>query len=64
MLPRVSSAGIVVDEQHGLVDCGPRRLDPESDRFRQVISVCPLLTPDQPEQELAASETVCNPENN
>lgn len=43
MFIRISSAGVTVDEKHGLVDCGPRRLDPEADWFRlREKSACEL----------------------
>ena len=67
MLPRVSSAGVVVDEHHGLVDCGPRRLDPQDDRFHQVVrSLCVPSASDKnsPVQPPAELEPACRPENN
>ncbi|MCC7425181.1 MAG: hypothetical protein IT428_33340 [Planctomycetaceae bacterium] len=59
MFGQVSTAGVVVeDEKHGLVDGGPRRLDPEADRFRQAMKpVCPV-TPTNP---LGISSPVTTP---
>ena len=72
MCSRVSSAGIVVDEHHGLVDCGPRRLDPEAEWFRQVQRPASPLYPTIESETLqsdarevpASSELTTLPEHN
>lgn len=48
MFTPVSGAGITIDKQHGLVDCGPRRLDPEADWFRRTLQPACPISPAQP----------------
>ena len=35
MAKKVSTAGIPLKEQHGLVDCGPRRFEPEGELMEE-----------------------------
>jgi len=60
MYSRVSPAGVRVTQEHGLVDCGPRRFEPDAE-IRDVIeltkcgrlkgpSSCPRPEEPRPEQ--------------
>jgi len=43
MAKKVSTAGIPLKEQHGLVDCGPRRLEPEGELMEEARKqACPV----------------------
>lgn len=66
MCTRVSSAGVIVDERHGLVDCGPRRLEPQREWFRHIEMPADARC-DANKNLLAeprAPQEVCKPENN
>jgi hypothetical protein len=61
MYSRVSPAGVRVTQEHGLVDCGPRRFEPDAD-VRDLVELGRCGKPDHQQNDARPADA--RPEQN